>query len=53
MIIAKFNKDTPLYKIDEFVNKFRDNRNKVFIDVKLSHKEHIVAISKPKNTKNN
>ena len=52
MIIAKFTTDTPLYKIDQFVNKFRDNRNKIFIDVKLSYKEHIVAISKPKNTKN-
>ena len=50
MIIAKFTTDTPLYKIDQFVNKFRDKKNKVFIDVKLSHKEHIVAISKPKNS---
>ncbi len=38
MIIAKFNWNTPLYKIDEFVNKFRDKyKNKqIRINIKLT-----------------
>lgn len=46
---ASFNIDTPLYKIDEFVNKYRKNTNKrqkFYVDVKLSKDGHQVFLKK-------
>ena len=46
---ASFNINTPLYKIDEFVNKFREETNKkyeFFVDVKLSKSGHKVFIAR-------
>ena len=44
MIIAKLNCNTPLYKVDEFVTKFRKKyKNKrLRIDVKLTDTECLV-----------
>ncbi len=44
MIIAKLKWNTPLYKVDEFVTKFRDRyKNKqVKIDVKLTDTECLI-----------
>ena len=44
MIIAKLKWNTPLYKVDEFVTKFRDQyKNKqVKIDVKLTDTECLI-----------
>ena len=46
---ASFNINTPLYKIDEFVNKFREETNKkyeFFVDVKLSKSGNKVFIAR-------
>ena len=50
---ASFASNTPLYKIDEFVNKFRketDKKYKFHVDVKLSKDGHKVFISNSKKT---
>jgi len=46
---ASFKTNTPLYKIDEFVNKYRKNTNKrqkFYVDVKLSKDGHQVFLKK-------
>jgi hypothetical protein len=46
MIIAKFNKNIKLYKVDRFVAKFKNNaKNKVMLDVKITNKGCTVFIS--------
>lgn len=48
---ASFAVNTPLYKIDEFVNKFReetDKKYKFHVDIKLSKDGHQVFISNSK-----
>ena len=46
MIIAKFNKNIKLYKVDEFVFKLKNNsKNKVMLDVKVTNKGCTVFIS--------
>ena len=50
---ASFASNTPLYKIDEFVNKFRketDKKYKFHVDVKLSKDGNKVFISNSKKT---
>ncbi len=51
MIIAKLKWNTPLYKVDEFVTKFRDRyKNKqVRIDVKLTDTECLIYLFKKFN----
>ena len=51
MIIAKLNWNTPLYKVDEFVTKFRNKyKNKhVIIDVKLTDTECFIYLFKKFN----
>ena len=48
MIIAKLKWNTPLYKVDEFVTKFREkNNNKEFdIDIKLTDTMCLVYLFK-------
>ena len=49
---ASFKTNTPLYKIDEFVNKYRletDNNYEFYVDVKLSQDGHKVFISNSKD----
>ena len=48
MIIAKLKWNTPLYKVDEFVTKFRKkNNNKEFdIDIKLTDTECLIYLFK-------
>jgi hypothetical protein len=48
MIIAKLKWSTPLYKVDQFVTKFRDRyKNKqVKIDVKLTDTECLIYLFK-------
>ena len=46
MIIVRLNWNTPLYKVDEFVTKFRNkykNKN-IRIDVKLTQNECFVCL---------
>ena len=43
---ASFKTNTPLYKIDEFVNNFRKKYDNIFIDVKISKEEYLVLISR-------
>ena len=48
MIIARLNRNTPLYKVDEFVTKLKSKakkKNKVMLDVKLTNKDCTVYIS--------
>ena len=51
MILAKLKWNTPLYKVDEFVTKFRDRyKNKqVRIDVKLTDTECLIYLFKKFN----
>ena len=49
---ASFASNTPLYKVDEFVNNFRRRTNKKYkfhVDVKLSRDGHEVFISNFRN----
>ena len=51
MILARLKWNTPLYKVDEFVTKFRDRyKNKqVRIDVKLTDTECFIYLFKKFN----
>ena len=51
MILARLKWNTPLYKVDEFVTKFRDRyKNKqVKIDVKLTDTECLIYLFKKFN----
>ena len=51
MILARLKWNTPLYKVDEFVTKFRDRyKNKqVRIDVKLTGTECLIYLFKKFN----
>ena len=51
MILAKLKWNTPLYKVDEFITKFRDKyKNKqVRIDVKLTDTECLIYLFKKFN----
>ena len=51
MILARLKWNTPLYKVDEFVTKFRDRyKNKqVKIDVKLTDTECFIYLFKQFN----
>ena len=51
MILARLKWNTPLYKVDEFVTKFRDRyKNKqVRIDVKLTDTECLIYLFKKFN----
>ena len=51
MILARLKWNTPLYKVDEFVTKFRDRyKNKqVKIDVKLTDTECFIYLFKKFN----
>ena len=51
MILARLKWNTPLYKVDEFVTKFRDRyKNKqVRIDVKLTGTECLIYLFKRLN----
>tara|TARA_B100001741_G_scaffold298742_1_gene284534 strand:- start:285 stop:440 length:156 start_codon:yes stop_codon:yes gene_type:complete len=48
MIIAKLKWNTPLYKVDEFVTKFRNKlKNKQFdLEVKLTDTECLIYLFK-------
>jgi hypothetical protein len=48
MIIAKLNKNIPLYKVDKFVTNLKNKAKKkikVMLDVKLTDKECTIYIS--------
>ena len=48
MIIARLNRNTPLYKVDEFVTNLKNKakkKNKVMLDVKLTDKNCTIYIS--------
>ena len=51
MILARLKWNTPLYKVDEFVTKFRDRyKNKqVKIDIKLTDTECLIYLFKKFN----
>ena len=49
---ASFNIDTPLYKIDKFVNSFRKKYKNIFIDIRISKEEYYVLIGQKIDEKN-
>jgi hypothetical protein len=51
MILARLKWNTPLYKVDEFVTKFRNKykNDKVRIDVKLTDTECLIYLFKKLN----